>query len=240
VDIRQPYWRARAGTPDPSGQNRVAHGPGFLRTIGVFARKGMWLPAPSFELGAGAIHLLDSSTWTAQFYGKLALHEGYHDLPVPSVAVRAAVSRMMNQRELDLTIASFDLTVSKHFGVADTWRFDPFAGYDLLAIFPRSEVIDGTPEIDPLSVDNELDASNNFVFKDQAAIYRHRVLAGAKLQYGVVQLTLEAQLALAGSSVDTTADAATPCAANATTAACQARDTAAAQTTLSLSAGVDF
>src|SRR5262249_48244962 len=113
IDSKQAYWRARAGSPDPSGG--ADNGPAALRTVGIFAHKGLWFPVPSFELGAGAVHLLDSATWAAQVYGKLGLHEGYHDLPIPSLAVRGAVSRMMNEHELDLTVASLDITVSKHF-----------------------------------------------------------------------------------------------------------------------------
>lgn len=240
IDDRQPYWRALAGSPDPSGTQGLAHGDGVLRTVGVFVRKGMWLPAPAFEYGVGAVHLLDSSTWAAQAYAKLALHEGYHDYPLPSLAVRGAVSRMMNQRELDLTVLSADVILSKHFGIGGTWRLDPFAGYDLLAIIPRSEVIDATPNIDPLAPGNELDTANNFVFKDQAAVLRHRVIGGVKLQYDVVQLTVEVQYALAGTSVDNRAGTSDPCMPNATTANCDAKDTAAAQTTVSISAGVDF
>lgn len=239
IDSTQPYWRAREGSASPTGGSGASHGPGALRTIGVFAHKGLWFPVPSFELGGGAVHLVDSSIWTAQLYGKLGLHEGYHDLPVPSLAVRGAVSRMMTQRELDLTIASLDITVSKHFGIAGTWRLDPFAGWNLLMVIPRSEVIEATPNIDPLQPGNEADASNNFVFRDQATIYRHRIFLGTKLQVSVVQLTLEAQYALAGTSVDDrmTAQA---CVLDSDTADCDAKDTAAAQTTLSLSAGIDF
>jgi hypothetical protein len=241
IDVKQPYWRAREATPDPSGQNRVANGPGVLRTIGIFAHKGLWFPVPSFEIGAGAVHLIDSSTWTAQLYGKIGLHEGYHDLPIPSVAVRGAVSRMMNQRELDLTVASLDVTVSKHFGIGGTWRLDPFAGWNLLMIIPRSEVIDATPNVDSLPpAGDEMDATNNFVFKDQATIYRQRILVGVKLQYYVVQLTVEAQIALAGSSVDDRPGSSDACQPNSTTSNCDAKDISAAQTTLSVSAGFDF
>ena len=240
IDDRKPYWRALAGSPDPTGTGNVAHGDGVLRTVGVFARKGMWLPLPSFEFGVGAVHLLDSSTWAAQAYAKLALHEGYHDYPLPSLAVRGAVSRMMNQRELDLTVLSADAILSKHFGIGGTWRLDPFAGYDLLVIIPRSEVIDATPNIDPLAPGNALDTVNTFVFKDQANIVRHRIVAGVKLQYDIVQLTVEAQYALEGTSVDDRAGTSEMCQPNATTTNCDAKDTAAAQTTISLSAGVDF
>jgi hypothetical protein len=240
IDSAQPYWRAREGSANPSGSPGMTHGPGALRTIGLFGRKGMWFPVPSFELGVGAVHLLDSTTWAAQLYGKIGVHEGYHDLPLPSLAVRGAVSRMMTQRELDLTIASLDVTLSKHIGVGGTWRLDPFAGWNLLMIIPRTEVLEATPQIDPLQPGNETDANNNFVFQDQATIRRHRFVAGAKLQYHVVQLTLEAQYALAGSSVDDRLGTSDACALDSDTSDCDATDIAAAQTTLSLSAGFAF
>jgi hypothetical protein len=240
IDDAQPYWRALASSPDPLGNSGKRHGRGVLRTIGMFARKGLWFPLPSFELGVGAVHVVDSAMWTAQAYGKLSLHEGYHDLPIPSVAIRGAVSRMMNERELDLTVLSFDGTVSKHFGIAGTWRLDPYAGYGLLLIIPRSNVIEATPDVDPLHAGDENDAVNNFVFRDQSAIYRHRLFVGAKLQYYILQLTLEAQYALAGSSTDGRAETSEPCMPSSTTTGCAATDIAAAQTTVSLSAGIDF
>jgi hypothetical protein len=240
IDSIQPYWRVLAGTRDPGGMNRIAHGAGVLRTVGMFARKGLWFPAPSFELGAGAVHLVGSTIWAAQLYGKFAVHEGFHDLPIPSIAVRGGVSRMMNQRELDLTIGSFDVTVSRHLGIGGTWRLDPFAGYDLLIIVPRSQVIDATPDVDPLAPGNQPDSANDFVFRDQANILRQRFLLGAKLQYAVLQITLEAQFALAGSSLDSRPGTTAACQPGSTTTSCEARDTAASQTTISLSAGFDF
>jgi hypothetical protein len=195
---------------------------------------------PSFELGVGAVHVVDSQIWAAQLYGKISLHEGYHELPIPSIAVRGAVSRMMNERELDLTVVSFDGTVSKHFGIGGTWRLDPFAGYGLLMIIPRSNVIEATPDVDPTNPDDISDVTNNFVFPDQAAIYRHRLFLGAKLQYSVVQLTLEAQYALAGSSVDHRTGTGDLCMPNSMTTGCDAKDIAAAQATVSASAGIDF
>jgi len=240
IDSSQPYWRALAGSPDPMGTGGVAHGDGFLRTVGVFARKGLWLPVPSFELGAGIVNVLESSTWAAQLTGKLAIHEGYHGLPLPSLAIRAGVSRMINQQELDLTVLSGDAVISKHFGIGGTWRLDPFAGYNLVLITPRSEVIDATPNVDPLNPGDEMDSANNFAFKDQATIVRHRITAGVKLQYDVVQLTVEGQYAFAGSSVDDRGGTSDPCVANATTTNCDAKDIASAQTTISISAGLDF
>ena len=242
IDSDASYWRVLQSSPDPAGTGSGAHGDGMMRTVGLFARKGMWFPVPSFEIGAGAVHLVDSNTWAGQLYAKLALHEGYHQLILPSLAVRGAVSRMMNQRELDLTVSSLDIALSKHFGVGSTWRFDPFGGWNLLMIVPRSEVIDPTPNVDPLSPEGM--ASNdlllNFVFKDQDIIFRNRIFFGVKLQYYVFQLTVEAQFALAGSSVDDRLGTSDPCLPNSMTTLCDAKDIAKAQRTLSMSAGFDF
>ncbi len=240
IDSTASYWRVLQGSPDPAGTGTAAHGDGMMRTVGLFARKGMWFPVPSVEFGAGAVHLVDSRIWTGQLYAKLALHEGYTKLPLPSLAVRGAVSRMMQQRELDLTVASLDVTMSKHFGIGGTWRLDPFGGWNLLMIVPRSEVIDPTPHIDPIDPMTQADRDNSFVFSDQDNIYRHRFFVGAKLQYYVVQLTLEATFALAGSSVDDRPGVNTPCMAVSDTANCDAVDTAGAHRTLSMSLGVDF
>lgn len=227
IDSTAPYWRALQSPND-----------GTMRTIGLFGRKGMWFPAPSMELGGGAIHLVDSHVWTGQVYTKFALHEGYHQLPIPSLSVRGAVSRMMTQRELDLTTASLDITASKHFGVGGTWRFDPYGGWNVLMIIPRSEVIDPTPNVDPLT--NPDDITNNFVFAEQDTIFRQRLFVGAKFQYYVFQLTIEAQIALAGTSLDDRGGTSEACMPNSTTTNCDAADTAASQRTLSMSAGFDF
>ena len=238
IDSTASYWRVLESSNDPMGNGDSAHGNGMMRTVGVFARKGTWFPMLSGELGAGAVHLVDSHTWAGQLYTKLALHEGYHDLVIPSLAVRGAVSRMMNQRELDLTVASVDVVASKHFGVGSTWRFDPYGGWNVLLIVPRSEVIDPTPNVDPL-VDPD-DLMRNFVFKDQDTILRHRFLVGAKLQYYVFQLTVEAQFALAGSSVDDRTGTSDSCGPKSMTSLCDAKDSAKSQRTLSMSAGFDF
>jgi hypothetical protein len=244
IDSSASYWRVLQSSPDPSGTGTGEHGDGMMRTVGLFARKGMWFPVPAFEVGAGAIHLVDSNTWAGQLYAKLALHEGYHQLPIPSLAVRGAVSRMMNQRELDLTVSSVDITVSKHFGVGSTWRLDPFGGWNALLIVPRSEVIDPTPNVDPNSPEGMAatppDLLNNFVFKDQDLIVRHRLFFGAKLQYYVFQLTLEASFALAGSSLDDRSGTSDACLPNSMTTVCDAKDAAKSQRTLSMSAGFDF
>jgi len=101
-------------------------------------------------------------------------------------------------------------------------------------------VIDPTPNVDPLVAGNEEDLLLNYVFKDQDTILRHRIFFGAKLQYYVFQITLEAQFALAGSSIDDRTGTNEACMPSSTTTSCDAKDTAAAQRTLSMAAGFDF
>ena len=231
----EPYWRVLEGSKNPSSQTGV-HGSSLMQTTGIFMRKGMWFPLPSFEIGAGVVHLSDSHLWSAQGYAKFALHEGYHDLPIPSVAARGAVSRMMGSQDLDLTIASFDLSASKHLGIAGTMSIEPYLGWNLLIIVPRSEVVDKTPQTFG-------DPTMNFVFKDQADITRNKLFGGFKLQYYVFALTVEASVALKGSSVDDRSGTDTPCSAitdPSQLSRCDATDQAGAQESFVISAGLDF
>src|ERR1044071_9184201 len=44
IDSTASYWRALESSPDPQGNGTGAHGPSAMRTVGIFARKGMWFP----------------------------------------------------------------------------------------------------------------------------------------------------------------------------------------------------
>lgn len=239
INRTRTYWRVLESSPDPDATDSVNHGGSTMATVGAFVRKGIWLPLPSFEMGAGVVHLLDSNHWAGQFYAKFALHEGFHDLPIPSLAVRGAVSRVMGTDQIDLTVPSIDVSVSKHIGINGTFNLAPFAGWNWLLIVPRSEVIDKTPQIDVR--DDPNDANQSFTFPDQDTIIRQRFFGGLKLNYYVFALTFEANFALAGSSTDDRGGTDTDCAdTTGPTANCDATDEAGAQSTFTVSLGVDF
>jgi hypothetical protein len=238
VHTDRPYWRALAGSPNPANPD-ARHGDDYMTTVGMWARKGIWLPVPSFEVGIGAVHLIDSRIWAAQAYAKLAIIEGYHDLPIPSLAVRAGASRMMGSTELDLTVVSIDTTVSKRFGIAGLFSAAPYAGWNWLLVVPRSEVIDRTPHVDVRA--DPADARMNFVFEDQDDILRHRLFGGVKLRYYVFTLALEAALALNGASDDDRPGTSVRCSdAGVPTTECDSQDAAGRQATFTASAGFDF
>jgi hypothetical protein len=216
IDPNAGYWRARASSSQPTGPG--PHGGSIMPTVGLFARKGMWFPVPSFEIGGGVMQLLGSRIMTGQVYAKLALHEGYHDLPLPSLALRGSASRMMGESDLDLTVASVDVSAGKEIGIGGTFNLTPYGGYNLLIIIPRSELIDKTPQIAD-------DPAMSFVFATQDDILRHRLFAGARVRYSIFAMTLEGQFTLAGASED---------------AASGTVDAASGQVTISSSFGVDF
>lgn len=234
INSDQDYWRMRESSTDPLGNGAGDHGSGVMRTTGIFMRKGMWLPLPSFEFGAGAVHLADSRIWTGQIYAKFSLHEGYHGWPLPSLSIRGAASRMMGSQHLDLTIASIDASMSKSFGISGTVNLEPYIGGNMLIIIPRSEVIDGTPHIAG-------DGRMNFVFRNQADILRNRIFTGFKLQYYVFAMIFEANFALPGRSVDDHPNSDADCAdVGTTTTVCDTLDRAGTQETYTISIALDF
>jgi hypothetical protein len=230
------YWRVLESSPDPGGAMAGAsHGDGVLTTMGLHVRKGIWLPLPSFEVGAGVVHLDGSGLWSTQGYAKFALHEGYHGLLfLPSLAVRGAASRLMGSQEVDLTVASVDVSASKTIGIVGTVGLEPYLGWNTLIMIARSEVIDRTPQLDG-------DRRLNFVFRDQDNILRHRIFTGFKLQHHVFALLFEANFALAGSSVDDRAGTDMDCADVALpTDSCDSTDQARAQQSYTISVALDF
>jgi hypothetical protein len=233
----EPFWCATEEATACGGSGGKAGG---LSTFTVMARKGFWLPLPSFEFGAGATKVLDSRLWAAQLYTKFAVHEGFHDWPLPSVAVRGAVTRLYGSEQLDLTVASLDLSVAKEIGVGGSFQLAPYGGWNVLWIVARSEVIDKTPTIDPVSVPG--DVNMNFVFAEQDNIFRQRFFGGLKLKYYIFAFTAEASFALAGSSSDDMTGTDVDCddVGPLEQGSCDARDRAGSQLSVAGSFSFDF
>lgn len=236
------YWNAaRSVSPEAPAVGRPG---GLLPTVGAFLRKGVWLGLPAFELGAGAVHLLDSHFVAWQGYAKVALHEGFHDWPLPSVALRAAASYVTGSEQVRLGILGFDVIASKAFGALGFLSIEPFVGGSLLFIRARSGLIDTTPGCDayaasqapglgagPACADAQRGTRNDFLayarFPDQDVITRQRLFAGAKLKLAPLFLTLQGEWVPKGSSRDERRPNG-------------AQDGSGTQRSASLSAGFDF
>jgi len=233
------FWDGVDGV-DPA--NRMAARPdAYLTTVGGFVRKGIWLPLPAFEIGAGALNIVGSSMFSVQGYAKLALQEGFHSWPVPSVAIRLSASQLVGTDQVDLTVVGVDAVISKAFSVAGTARFEPYLGGNLLFIDARSGVIDATPRCDAFALEhaatppspycgqagNANDSFADFTFRKQDLITRQRYFAGFKLKLSVLFLTAEYDLIPVGRSRDDSqVDG--------------ARDESGQQQSFSLSTGFDF
>jgi hypothetical protein len=214
--------------------------------VGAFVRKGLWLPLPAFELGAGALNIIGSRMYALQSYGKFALQEGFHGWFLPSVAVRGSVSQLLGTDQVDLTVYGLDVTASKAFSLGGTARVEPFLGWNILFIDARSGVIDATPSCDAYAVSQTAagapppspycapgqngsfdDLNANFTFPRQDVITRQRWFGGIKLKLSVLFLVAEYDLVPAGRSHDDMQLE-------------RAGDRSGRQQSFSLSAGFDF
>jgi hypothetical protein len=208
---------------------------GMLSTIHVTARKGLWFPVPAFEIGAGGSYLVDSNIYAVEAYAKFAIQEGFHGWAIPSIALRGAVSHLLGTPQLELTVVSTDLTISKSFGVAGTARFVPYVGANLLIIIPRSQVIDTTPNVDAFqqataAAPMARDLNSNVVLPDQDPILRWRLFFGLRYVWSIVALTAEFSWAFCNhTATDCTVDNPT-----------QVSDRSQGQAQVSISAGVLF
>jgi hypothetical protein len=221
------YWRAANSVSSSAfadGNVRTAQAierinrelPGsFAPTITVMARKGLWVPVPSVEIGVGARHLIGSRMWAPLVQAKVALHEGFHGWPLPAVAVRAMGSRVVGSPDFNLTIVGLDFSISKQFGLGGTFNITPYTGYQLLWMIADSETLDATPGVDsiaqtaagssdPLNWNrcNSTDCTGNFVFANQANITRHRFFIGARLNFYIASLLAEYTFFASGGKSD--------------------------------------
>jgi len=188
----------------------------FAPTVTLMARKGLWIPVPSFELGVGVRHLIGSRMWSPQVEAKLSLHEGYQGWPLPALSVRGTGARVMGSPDFNLTIAGLDFSISKHLGIASTFNLTPYVGYQLLWIIADSEVLDATPAVDavaqtatnaggdPLLMNRcgVQDCAGNFTFADQSNITRHRIFFGIRANFYIASLLLEYSLFASGTKSD--------------------------------------
>jgi hypothetical protein len=235
------YWD---GISKVDANNPVAMRPdSYITTVGGYVRKGLWLPLPAFEFGAGALSVLGSRMYVLQGYAKLALQEGFHGWWLPSFAVRGSASQLLGTSEVDLNVYGVDVIASKAFDIGGTARIEPILGWSMLFISARSGVIDATPTCDAFgnpggpppnaqcmasqAPGGGDDLNANFTFPKQDIITRQRFFGGFKLKLAVLFLVAQFELGLAGTSRDSSQTAGIA-------------DRSGAQQTYSLSTGFDF
>jgi hypothetical protein len=93
----------------------------------------------SIELGGRFTYLSQSSYFAAQLEGKWALMEGYYVLP--DVAVRVAWTKVLGQRDLNLSATEFDLMTSKRFGVNAVTSVTPYLALRFTSLDASTKVL---------------------------------------------------------------------------------------------------
>jgi len=187
----KPYW---ADTTDDSAGN-------VAPSLQIMGRKGLY---PGIELGAAATHLFDSRMWSMGGYFKLALHEGFHHLPIPTIALRGTFARLLGAKDFSLTTGAITVTISHIFGVGKTYSLTPYLGYEALFVVSRSSPLSVPPDCDiTMSPPDGCaglppGAISEFTFEDAGVIIRHRPHLGLRFLFSVMRLGFEAMIVPGG------------------------------------------
>jgi hypothetical protein len=166
----------------------------------VHVRKG--LPF-SLELGARVGWVDKSRLFATTGELKWAVNEGFTYLP--DIAVRAHVTRLMGNRDFDLTTGGLDFGVGKQFPLGGMVTLTPYGGLDFVAVAASTDVLDFNQERD---VNDTLDPNDPYAGLENTAPYQEvklmenigqRIYGGARFITGALQLGVELSLTRAGS-----------------------------------------
>jgi hypothetical protein len=99
----------------------------------------------SLEFGGRVLYLSQSSYVAAQLTGKWAIQEGY--AMIPDVALLAAYTIFLGQKDLNLTTTDWQLLVSKRFGVNAIMSLTPYLAARLLRVHASSDPMGYAPDV---------------------------------------------------------------------------------------------
>lgn len=98
----------------------------------------------SLEMGGRVLYLSQSSYVAAQINGKWAIQEGY--AKIPDVALLAAYTIFLGQKDLNLSTTDLTLLVSKRFGVSAVSSVTPYLAARYLLMQASSDPIGYAPD----------------------------------------------------------------------------------------------
>ena len=208
------YWHlGTRGAQDASTKvfSIVNNAPDSLIQIyALKARKGLPL---GFEIAGSLGYIANSPLWVGGGDVHWSMLEGFRSGALglfPDVSVGAGVRTLSGTSKFYLTTVGVDVKVSKPIPIADSAQLIPVVGYQRLIIFGDSNVVDSTPNVDPLQqcgyggvdastgapvcrnklpngADNNADFGNNFTF-NKVRVHRHRGILGLNYKYELVWL----------------------------------------------------
>lgn len=152
IDKDADYWQqGTQGTQDTSSKKnsiRNASPPGSMQTYLLKIRKGFPF---GLEMTGNVGYVGKTNLVIGGADVRMSLLEGFRTGPLgilPDVAAGGGVRTLTGTPQVQLTIASFDVQISKPLPIADSNIITPYVGFQYLWIFGDSGLIDTTPNTD--------------------------------------------------------------------------------------------
>lgn len=158
IDNGASYWKDGSRGPQDASDKKFSirnNDPaGALQVYSLKIRKGFPF---GLEIGAQVGTMSQTNIVTGGADVRMSLLEGFRKGPLgilPDLAVGGGVRTISGTPQFNLTVASFDLQISKNLPVADSSILIPYVGFQQLWIFGDSGLVDTTPKTDPLGYCN--------------------------------------------------------------------------------------
>jgi hypothetical protein len=155
IDSGKDYWRkGTQGETDPSSGSSATENTspsGILQLYSVQLRKSFGF---GLEVAGNFGVMPKTSLWATGADIRLSLFEGFRkNIPgmIPDIAVGGGVRTITGTPELQLTVSSLDVQISKPIPIENAVVVTPWLGYQYLWIFGDSNVVDFTPGTDPFA-----------------------------------------------------------------------------------------
>ena len=185
------FDKSEVGLPTESPGGRKTQ---VMLVPSVHIRKGLpW----SFELGARGGWIEKSRMGIATLELKWAINEGFRYLP--DLAVRGAISKLINSRDFDVTAGGLDLGIGKQFALGGMVTLTIYGGWNLVFVGASSGTVDFDPSRPLADADTSASQYQNYwVFQDVYAKdnSHSRFYGGLRFIGGVAQLGFEASYSM--------------------------------------------
>ena len=204
------YWHD--GTVGSSGTSNSSPD-SIIQVYAMKARKG--LPF-GFEVAGSLGFIANTSMWVGGADVRWSLLEGFRTGALgilPDFSVGGGVRTVTGTAKFHLTTVGIDGQVSKPIPLADLSTLTPYIGYQRLYILGDSNIVDLTPNVDPLqqcgysgpdpktgaptcrnkltqnggTIDNSGDFGNNVTF-EKVRVQRNRGIIGVNYKYELIYI----------------------------------------------------
>lgn len=158
IDNDADYWKKGSRGPQDASNKKYSinnNDPaGTLQVYSIKVRKGFPF---GLEVAAQVGTLAQTSIITGGADVRMSLLEGFRKGALgilPDLAAGGGVRTISGTPQFNLTVASFDVQISKNLPIAESSILIPYVGFQYLWIFGDSGTVDSTPKTDPLGYCN--------------------------------------------------------------------------------------